>query len=100
MPGAELRARCVEPIRMRAGRRDDDVLGVAVCRLTGVAEVRRRADCLEADLMSARVERCGRRAIHPDPGEHPAGRMADVRSTGRTCLSAHYGALAVLRHHA
>src|SRR5262249_47017281 len=52
VPGAETAARGVEAVRVGPGRRDDDVLRVAVRGRGGVAEVARRLDRLAAQRVA------------------------------------------------
>ncbi len=90
------------PVRIGAGRRDDDVLGVPVGGLVGEAEVHGGGLGLGGDLVlgQAAALLAGRRTgiVVPDPGEHVRRGMGDHGVALLARRGPDGGAVAVLGH--
>ncbi len=96
VPGAGI----VPPVGIAAAGRGDDVLGVAVGRLSGVTEVGRGGLGLQGQLVPGGTGAGHRsgvgRAVVPDAGQHVAGRIGDGLGGRPARGGAHRHTVAVL----
>ena len=96
--GAVARPLVVPAVRIRSGGRHDHVLGVAVGRLGGVAEVGGGGRRLGGQLMTRGIGGRLGRVVVPDAGQHATGRIRDLRIALLAPGGADRGTVAVLGH--
>src|SRR6185437_2139000 len=94
VPGAEASVR--EAVRVRAGGRSDDVLGVEVRGLAGVAKVAGGSCRLGRQLGLGGIGRRGTGVVEPGAAQQGGARVADVGTAAATVRGAAGHALAVL----
>ena len=100
VPSAPVRRARVEAVRVRAGRRDDDVLGRSVLGGSGVAEVSRSSDCFSGQRVPGGLADRGNRVVVPHTSQGTTGWIANVRCARGARGRAVRHTVAVLGHDA